>query len=314
MAASAFVRPAMAAPATPPRTSDLTLPGGPALAGVSEQFREAGGIRFRYLEGGNPAGAPVLFLHGWPTWAEVWLPVASMLPQDRRWIALDLPNHGKSDALKGKTSLTTMKAAVVAFFDELKLERAAVVGCSIGGTLAVMLAIARPQQVERICVIDAAGFGAKLPGKTVRMYLPFFLRTMFGAPPEKAVRKLLNKAVFADKAKTTDAWVRAVTAAFTPKASRKALRAVGGALRKPDASVGTQIHGIACPVLVLWGQKDRQFPWQVGEAASRGMRTAKFIQIPDAGHFPMVEYPERTAEALVPFLSQSGGVMLAASQ
>jgi pyruvate dehydrogenase E2 component (dihydrolipoamide acetyltransferase) len=236
-----------------------------------------------------------------------------MLPPDRRWIAVDLPNHGKTGQLKGKASLTKMRAAVVAFFDELKLDKAAVVGCSVGGTLAVMLALSRPQQVERVVAIDAAGFGAKLPGKTVRMYLPFFIGAMFGAPKEKAVRKLLNKAVFADKGHTTDAWVRAVTAAFAPKASRKALMSVGGALRKKDASVGAQVGSVTCPVLVLWGKKDAQFPWQVGEAASRGMQKGKFVAIPDAGHFPMVEYPERTAEALLPFLETSGGVLLKAS-
>lgn len=288
----------MSAPAPDP-----TLLGSPLPAGVTEKTIEAGGLTFRYLEGGSPTGAPILFIHGWPTWAEVWLPIASMLPAERRWIAVDLPNHGKSGIMKGKASLTSLRAALMAFFDALALDHAAVVGCSIGGTLAVMLALARPGRVERICAIDAAGFGAKLPGKTVRMYLPFFIGAMFGAPKPKGVRKLLKKTVFADPAHLTDGWVQAVVAAFGPKPRRKALMGVGGALRKKDAFVGTQVHLVACPALVLWGEKDAQFDWRIGEAAAKGMPKGKFAAIKDAGHFPMVEETGRTAEHLLPFLA-----------
>jgi pimeloyl-ACP methyl ester carboxylesterase len=290
-----------------PGAADPSLPTTPLPPGVTERYREAGGVKFRYLEGGSPDGAPVLFLHGWPTWGEVWVPVATMLPPERRWIAVDLPNHGKSAALKGRTSLTTLRAALLAFFDELKLDGAAVVGCSIGGTLAVMLAIARAPRVERMCVIDAAGFSAKLPGKTVRMYLPFFIRTLFGAPSRKSVRKLLRRTVFADPAHLSDGWVEAVTAAWAPKDRRKALRAVGLSLRKKDASVGKQVGLVKCPTLVLWGEKDAQFSWRIGQAAAAGMSQATFALVHDAGHFPMVEQPERTGEALVPFLAATRG-------
>ncbi len=288
---------------TSPEGADPALPGSPLPSGVSEHFVDAGGVKIRYLEGGSPGGAPVLFIHGWPTWAEVWIPLTTMLPPDRRWIAVDLPNHGKSGVMKGKASLTSLKTAMLAFFDALALDRAAVVGCSIGGTLAVMIALARPQKVERICAIDAAGFAAKLPGKTVRMYLPFFLRASFGAPGAKSVRKLLKKTVFADPAHVTDAWVAAVTAAWAAKDRRKALLGVGGALRKKDASVGMQVGQVACPALVLWGEKDAQFDWHIGEAAAKGMRAGKFSAIKGAGHFPMVEETGRTAEPLLPFLA-----------
>lgn len=283
--------------------ADPTLPGGPLPAGVAEKFVDAGGVKFRYLEGGSPQGAPILFIHGWPTWAEVWLPTVAMLPNDRRWIAVDLPNHGKSGILKGKASLTSLKTAMLAFFDALALDHAAVVGCSIGGTLAVMIALARPAKVDRIVPIDAAGFAAKLPGKTVRMYLPFFIGAMFGAPKPKGVRKLLIKTVFANPEHATDAWVNAVTAAFAPKDRRKALLRVGGALRKKDASVGAQVSQVRCPTLVLWGAKDAQFDWHIGEAAAGGILGGKFAAIEGAGHFPMVEETGRTAEKLIPFLA-----------
>ncbi len=285
---------------------DITILGASLPAGVEEHFIEAGGVKFRYLEGGAKGGAPILMLHGWPTWAEVWLPLAARLPADRRWIAIDLPNHGRSSILPGKgASLTSLRAAVAAFFDSMGLDRCTIIGCSIGGTLAVMLALDRPDRVERIVPIDAAGFPPKIPGKTVRMYLPFFIRAMLGAPGPKSVRKLLNKAVFFDKAFTTDEWVKAVTGAWAAKDRRKGLLAVGGALRKPDASVLPRLGEVSCPALVVWGKNDPQFDWHFGEDGAKKMKNARFVGIEGAGHFPMVEQPAATGAAITAFLQSA---------
>lgn len=264
-------------------------------------------MKFRYLKGGahGHGRPPILMIHGWPSWAEVWLPVAEALGATQPWIALDLPGHGKSSPLPGKDgSLTALRRAVGAFVDALELKRFSVVGCSVGGTLAVMLALDRPQAVERIVPIDAAGLAAKLPGKTVRMYLPFFLRASLGAPGAGGVRKLLNKAIFVDPAQTTDAWVSAMVGVWAGKAQRKSLLKTGGALRKPDASVVARLADVKCPTLILWGKGDPQFDWHIGEESSAKISGARFVGIEDAGHFPQVEQPAATAAALVEFFAQ----------
>ncbi|HLQ42802.1 MAG TPA: short-chain dehydrogenase, partial [Thermoplasmata archaeon] len=56
--------------------ADATVLGQPLPASVQERYIEAGGVRFRFLQGGATSGLPILLLHGWPTWAEVWIPVA----------------------------------------------------------------------------------------------------------------------------------------------------------------------------------------------------------------------------------------------
>src|SRR5438067_9498999 len=76
-------------------------PVGPLPPGIEERFLEAGGVRFRYLSSaGRTSGAgsvsPIFFLHGYPTWAEVWLPLAAALGPRRPWIAPDLPDHNRS--------------------------------------------------------------------------------------------------------------------------------------------------------------------------------------------------------------------------
>src|SRR5207249_1569325 len=91
-------------------------------------------VRFRYLSSaGRTSGAgsvsPIFFLHGYPTWAEVWLPLAAALGPRRPWIAPDLPDHNRSGPLpENDRSVSAYRRAVTALFDALQLPRAIVVG------------------------------------------------------------------------------------------------------------------------------------------------------------------------------------------
>ena len=137
---------------------EVTTPGHPLPPGVAERFLEAGGVRFRYLQGGAATGLPVVLLHGWPTWAEVWLPIAQTLGLRHPWIAPDLPCQNRSSLLPGRDrTLTAYRQAVEAFLDALRLPRFAVVGNSMGGSPGIMLALDRPAHVAKLVVLDAAG-------------------------------------------------------------------------------------------------------------------------------------------------------------
>jgi len=176
------------------------------------------------------------------------------------------------------------------------------VGNSMGGTLAIMVALDRPARVAKVVVLDAAGLTPKLPGRTARMYLPFLLPSFVRAPGPKRVRKLLTKAVFHDPSFADDPWVNAIVAAWRPWDRRKAFIATGLALRRRDASVSADLARVRAPTLVLSGRHDVQFPWQAAEAASRRIPESRFAAIEDAGHFPMVERPRETAQLISEFL------------
>jgi len=198
--------------------------------------------------------------------------------------------------------LTAYRDAIAALVDALDLPRFAVVGNSMGGTLAIMAGLDRPARVAKVVVLDAAGLTPKLPGPTARMYLPFLLPCFVRAPGPKSVRKLLTKAVFHDPRFADDAWVSAIVEAWRPRDRRKAFMATGFALRRPDASVSADLDRIGAPTLVLSGRHDVQFPWRSAEDASRRIPGSRFAAIEDAGHFPMVEKPRETAELISEFL------------
>ncbi len=285
---------------------DATVPGQPLPASVRERFVEAGDVRFRYLQGGTTSGLPIVLLHGWPTWAEVWIPVAWVLGARHPWIAPDLPCQGQSSSLPGKArTLTAYRKAITAFIDALALPRFAIVGNSMGGTLAIMAALDRPERVAKVVVLDAAGLTPKLPGRTARMYLPFLLPCFVRAPGPKSVRKLLTKAVFHDPHFADDAWVNAIVAAWRPRGRRKGFMATGFALRRSDASVAADLGRIHVPTLVVSGRHDVQFPWRSAEEAATRIAGSRFGAIEDAGHFPMVEKPRETAQRISEFIDSS---------
>lgn len=283
-----------------------TVLGSPLPPDVEERFIDAGGVRFRYLKGGAGTGRPVVLLHGWPTWAEVWLPLARELGVQHPWVAPDLPGQGRSSPLPGKDrTLPAHRRALAAFADELGFPRYSVVGNSMGGTLAIMLALDRPGRVSQLAVIDAAGLTDRFPGHTARMYLPFLLPCFFRAPGPGSVRNLLVKAVFHDAHFADDAWVNAIVSAWAPRERRRGLMAIGFALRRPDASVAAELHRIGVPTLILSGREDRQFPWESAEQASHRVPRSRFGVIEGAGHFPMVERPAESARWILEFLGSS---------
>lgn len=285
--------------------SARTSPGGPLPAGIEERTLKAGGVTFRYLQGGPPSApdTPVLLLHGYPTWAEVWLPLVPFLG-GRRWIAPDLPCQHRSSPLPGKDrSLSAYRRAITAFVDALPFPRLAVVGNSMGGTLGIMLALDRPDRIERLVLLDAAGLTAKIPGRAVRLYLPFLLPCFFRAPGPKSVRKLLRKGVFFDPRFADDAWVRTIVDDMAPRPRRRDYIATGSALGRRDASVAADLGRVRVPTLVVWGRNDPQFAWQSGEAAAHQMPDARFVAIDACGHFPMVEKPQETGKLVAEFLA-----------
>ncbi len=288
---------------TPEEPWSRTTPSGTLPAGVDERFIEAAGVRFRCIRGGSGGQRPLVLLHGWPTWSEVWLPVLRTLGTGHPWVAVDLPCQGRSSMVpKGARTLPGYRGAVASLIDTLDLPSFTLVGNSMGGTLAVMAALDRPARVSRLVLLDAAGLTARLPGRTARMYLPFLLPCFFRAPGPGSVRKLLTRAVFFDAQHADRRWIEAMVSSWAPRERRRGLMDTAFALRRPDASVSDVLPKIAVPTLVLSGRQDVQFPWQTAEAAARTIPGAQFAAVESAGHFPMVEQPAEVARLMSGFL------------
>src|SRR5437764_14192466 len=115
----------MASTAGPSTVMSKTSAVGPLPPGIDERLVRAGDIQFRYLtnakRGAPTRGeAPILFLHGYPTWPEVSLPLVTKLAAARPWIAPDLPCHNRSAAFSGNDrSVSAYRRAMRSFFDAI---------------------------------------------------------------------------------------------------------------------------------------------------------------------------------------------------
>lgn len=269
------------------------------------EIRVAGG-RVTYDRAGT--GPPLLLLHGDGESGRSWSAVMPRLAE--RWdvIAPDLPGFGDSEGHVAP-SPEHLAAWVGDLLDGLGVERAPIVGSSLGGLVAVHVALAAPARVPALVLVDAAGLGvaanpalgaAALPVvgelNAATAALPF-------APEGRAeARRLL---LFADPRQAPD-WWRAETRRLsrpdvvaTSVASRRLTLAPWGQRRV----VLQDLRGISAPTLVVWGQGDLIFPATHGHAAVEHLPHGLLTVIPRCGHLPHVERPDRFLEALEPFLA-----------
>lgn len=127
---------------------------------------EIGGIRLAYQAWGAPGAPPLLLLHALGEDSGDWDTVAPALARNRRVYALDLRGHGRSD-WPGEYSLELMRTDVIRFLDALGLGRVDVVGHSMGGIVAHLLAAEQPERVARLVLEDVSAPRPRTPGTPV---------------------------------------------------------------------------------------------------------------------------------------------------
>jgi len=267
-----------------------------------EDWIELGGTRLYVLTAG-PAGAPpVVLLHGIGGSAATWQGVLEPLAIDHRVIAVDFPAHGRSDVPRDTTGLTAagLAATVVELLAALGLERAALVGHSLGGAVAVRAALAAPERVARLVLIDSAGLGGEVGAELV---------SLLAAPPSPEASRALLELFFEDRRLVLDGGVAEHHAALARPGAQDAIRALAadsfagdGQRERIDARLGE----LGRPVLVVWGERDRVFPAAHATRAGSAADGVEVAVIAGAGHAPQVENPVAVAGVVAAFLARTG--------
>ena len=273
------------------------------IPGLEERFAEVRGTRLRYLVGGE--GEPLVLVHGLGGAAANWLALAPLLLPGRRLLVPELPGHGGSAPLAAAPSLSAYADRIGLLLEREELAPAPVVGHSLGGAIALRLAIRRPEVVWAIVLAGAAGIssasrnaryaltitGIVKPGRKIAPHRarvarsPFLKRLVFGrwgAADPPALPPEVVDAFLAGPARHTDT----VSAA--------------GALVRDD--VRADLERVRCRVLVLWGARDNQLPVADAFEYARRLR-APLRVIADCGHLLVGERPDVCADAIQEFLA-----------
>ncbi|HUC69961.1 MAG TPA: acetoin dehydrogenase dihydrolipoyllysine-residue acetyltransferase subunit [Stellaceae bacterium] len=259
-----------------------TVEGGSAAAAETATPREieAGGRRVRYLELGEGDSVPVMLVHGFGGDLNTWMFTQPLLSEGRRTIALDLPGHGGSTKEVGTGDPDTLADTVDAARQALGIERAHLVGHSMGGAVAALVALRRPERAASLTLIAAAGLGPEINNR----FIEGFIRV--GRRREAA--EVLSQLVF-DPALVSRAMIEevlrykrldGVQAALTTIA--RAWFADGG----QHLDLTDPIKSLTLPVQLIWGREDRILP--VAHATALAARFPVHI-LDGAGHLPHLE-------------------------
>jgi pimeloyl-ACP methyl ester carboxylesterase len=272
-------------------------------AKLEERLVEVMGGRVGYLTAG--AGPPLVLVHGLGGSATNWCELVPLLARRYRLLIPDLPGHGRSDPLPAVSGLDSFADRVVAVMEEEGGVPAPVVGHSLGGVVALRLALRHPQAVSALVLAGSAGLSIGRPWLreliTANVVLrPGRLAGRFRSRVSRSNR--LRRLVFgfvsvADPVGLTDSAVEGFLAGqvlHTDTAS------AWQALRRDDPR--RELEHIGCPVLVLWGGEDHQLPLEDAFEYTRRLR-APLRTIAGCGHLLIGERPEACAHAIESFIA-----------
>jgi pimeloyl-ACP methyl ester carboxylesterase len=268
------------------------------LPGLEERHYDWRGARIRFFEGGE--GPPLLLVHG--LGGAAWN-FTEMQPHlaGRRLIVPDLPGHGGSSPLPAAASLRGFADALVPLIDE----RVDVLGHSLGGVVALRLAERHPSLVRRVLVAAAAGISSSTRWAELTIQLMGIVQParIAGRRVERiAASRRLRRLVFGGlEVSNTDLLSeRAVHGFLRAPALHTDSLGAGLALAADDPR--HDLERVQCPVLLLWGARDKQVPVEDGFEYARRLR-APLRVIADCGHLLIGERPEVCARAALEFFA-----------
>ena len=237
------------------------------------------------------SGPLVVIVHEVGGHKEDWLGVASALIPTHRVMAIDMLGFGESSKTGDDLSMPVQAAALKALVEHAGVDRADVVGNSVGGWVAATFAATYPELLDRLVLIDVAGFAAMFEGEPP---------VNFDPDDATEMQKLIDITINSSVAETPGLAEQAFDAYVA--SGEKAIAATWSQSLYASPRLEELMPRITAPTLVLWGAEDRLFPAGLADVFSGQIEGASAQLIPNAGHFPQIDNPSATTEAILGFL------------
>lgn len=243
------------------------------------------GIQIAYSRRGQ--GAPLVLVHGYPLDHTIWDEVGSLLEGGFDIIAPDLRGFGQSDVVENQYTVTDMAKDIVGLLDNLEIEKASIVGHSMGGYVSLAFARAFPDRVTGLGLVASQALADTPEGKAGRYKTADeIMRSGVGPVAEAMSTKLTTD-------KRIQAQVQAIIARQKSAALAGALKAM--AEREDSSPV---LSSFKFPVVLVHGDKDALIPIQRAQEIKAEIPHAVLIELSGYGHMPMMEDPRSTAQSL----------------
>lgn len=254
-------------------------------------------------EGLRDDPVPLVLLHGTSASLHTWEGVVDELKTQRRVISLDLPGFGLTGPFPdGNYRMTHYVEFLSTVLNSLNVDRAVLIGNSFGGQLAWEIALDQPERVERLILIDAAGY----PRQSTSVPIGFKLAAIPALAPLMAnvlPRRLIESStrnVYGDPDKVTPELVDRYYELTLREGNREALRE--RFKQVPVVDNTKRIASIQTPTLIIWGGRDGLIPPLNARRFNSDIAGSELVMFDDLGHVPQEEDPSRVAEAIREFV------------
>jgi len=245
----------------------------------------------RYARRGE-GGDAVLLVHGFGGDLDNWLFNIDALAAKTTVYALDLPGHGQSVKAVPENGLFGLAKVLLGFMDALAIERAHLVGHSMGGAISMLAALGAPQRVQSLTLIDSAGLGSEINADYLagfvsassRRELKPVVEQLF-ADPKLVSRQLLEDLLRYKRLDGVAAALNTIASQFQADGKQRTVQA-------------PKLEGFDGPILVIWGEADRVIP----AAHANALEGAMIEIIPGAGHMAQMEKASRVNELILAHL------------
>lgn len=273
---------------------------------VSGTFAVAPGVNVHYTDEGPRGGRTLILVHGFAASVHAWRPWAERLSRDYRLIAIDLPGHGLTETPPGYQATLEGNAALVdALANRLGVTRFVLAGNSMGGAVSLAYAMAHPERLDGLVLVDAAGW----PGDGERQGGPPWFVGLFNNGIGRFFIKLVDphlfatgglKSAYVDETLVTDELVDRYVALAMGEGHRDVLLTQ----RSQPAKAWTtdDFRRIDVPTLVIAGEKDALIPPGDSRGIAGAIPKAYLVTYAEGGHLPMEQLPDETVRTLRAFI------------
>lgn len=274
---------------------------------IQDQYVQVGNIKTRYWAMGDH-GANVVMVHGLGGYIENWALNIAALGQHYRAYAVDLVGFGRTDKPDIAYSVSALARFLRDFMETQGMDRASLIGNSMGGGVALQFALTYPDMVDRLVLVDSAGLGKEVT-ITLRLASTPLLGDLLTRPNRKGVEQLFREIIY-DPAQITEEMIdlqyEMSALPGAQKSFLKTLRSMGTFFGVRSQFIDPILEGlpkISAPTLVVWGQQDKVLPVSQAHVAAEIIPNAQLHIFDPCGHVPQIERPEEFNKLVLEFLS-----------
>ncbi len=263
-------------------------------AAVADKWATVYGVKIHYLEAGS--GPVVMLLHGLGGDASNWAQNIGPLSQKYRVIVPDQIGFGKSDKPLINYRVATLVDFLDGFYKQLGITRASLVGNSLGGWTVAAYTLAHPEKVDRLVLVDAAGFA--VTGDLDP-------RVLNGLNPSTrdALKQVMGLVFYNKKMFESEAAVDALFARKMAAGDGYTIQRFIDSITHGEDVLDKKLEAVRQPTLIVWGREDALTPLAMGERFNKEIAGSQLFVIEKCGHVPQLEKSAEFNAALMKFLA-----------